>query len=94
MSSREIDLSEWLGIERPKPCPRCGNRERFIVHSIQVCEDLCHVWAECVCGHDPTQASTSHRLESVMGGCGIDNVRAAIAIWNERNLVKPAPARA
>lgn len=71
-----------------RSCPNCGNRKQFNAHSQQISEDCCEVWIECQCGFDPTAERTGHRLESVMGGTGNENVYAAIQIWND--LLTPA----
>ncbi len=67
-----------------EPCPKCGNNILFKIHSMQVAEDSCDVWAECsVCGYDPTYGKDGHRLESVWGGTGDSNCIWAVECWNE-----------
>lgn len=66
-----------------KSCPKCGNDTTFVIHSEPFCEDCCMVWIECICGFDPTTDNHAERLESVMGGVGIDNLKAARVIWND-----------
>ncbi len=60
------------------PCPDCGNNTEFTIHSAQVSEDCCEIWAECKCGKhfdDP--------IEDVWGGTGPDEARDAIDhTWN------------
>lgn len=65
------------------PCPRCGNDTRFRAHSMQVAEDCCEVWVECVCGYDPTENETGGRLEDVWGSLDKDTIRAALGLWDE-----------
>lgn len=62
------------------PCPQCGNKTHFTIHSDQCAEDYCEVWAACQCGHQPSSAD---RLEDVMGGLDDENVLAAISCWND-----------
>lgn len=65
-------------------CPKCGNATHFTVHSQQVAEDCCEVWAVCKCGFDPTENNNGHRLEDVWGGTDDDNCINAIAIsWTD-----------
>lgn len=66
------------------PCPKCGNEKTFVIHSEPFCEDCCMVWIECQCGFDPTADNHAARLESVMGGTGIDNLKAALVLWNNQ----------
>lgn len=75
---RPIEFKENTQI---KPCPKCKNNTHFVAESMQVCEDSCEVWVECICGYDPTSDNGS-RLESVMGGTGEENVRLAMEVWN------------
>lgn len=67
-------------------CPRCGNNTRFIIYLCQTAEDCCEVWAECVCGYDPTAEDTGNRLESVWGGTDDSNVHMAIDCWSNAVL--------
>lgn len=47
-------------------------------------EDCCEVWAECACGYDPAEEDVpGNRLEDIWGGCGDDNCKAAIGVWND-----------
>jgi len=67
-------------------CPKCGGNENFTIHSEQVCEDGCEVWAVCKCGYDPTawdEAGSGHRIESVMGGLSNEDCLDALTFsWN------------
>ncbi len=67
-------------------CPKCGNNTKFVIHSEQVCEDGCEVWASCHCGFDPSTGK-GERLESVMGEFSNDNIYTAVHIWN--GLIEP-----
>lgn len=78
--SRRIKI---LKPENVAPCPKCSNREEFVVHSNQCAEDCCEVWAVCKCGFDPTEEHTDYRLEDVWGGVGDDNCAAAVDCWND-----------
>ncbi len=64
-----------------EPCPKCGNDREFTAISSQCAEDLCEVWLECVCGHDPH--GPLERMESVMGELDKGSVVAAASCWNE-----------
>lgn len=70
-----------------KPCPKCGNNTDFKIHSEQVMEDGCEIWAECKCGYDPTSyenLGSGYRVEDVWGGTSDDNCQDAITLsWNE-----------
>ena len=67
-----------------KPCPKCGNNTKFKIHSQQVAEDCCDIWAECTCGYDPTAENTLNRLEDVWGGTDDDQCKDAIVFtWND-----------
>jgi DNA-directed RNA polymerase subunit M/transcription elongation factor TFIIS len=46
-------------------CPKCGNNTAFTIHSQQVAEDYCNVWAVCKCGYDATAEDTGNRIEDV-----------------------------
>ena len=73
---RKIKLTE----PGAKPCPKCGNRLEFNIHSQQVAEDCCEVWAECKCGYRPSNEG----FEDVMGGCDDGNCIAAVRLtWND-----------
>ena len=77
MSTRKVKFQAGAKIE---PCPKCGNKTEFTIRSEYCAEDCCEVWAQCKCGHQP---DSDDRLEDVWGGCGDDNVQAAMACWNE-----------
>lgn len=62
------------------PCPKCGNKTHFTIHSDYCAEDCCEVWAACKCGHQP---DSDDRFEDVWGGVGDDNVMAAMSCWND-----------
>lgn len=64
-----------------RPCPKCGQWTCFNVESMQVAEDLCEVWVECICGHDPH--GFGEKLEDVWGSLDEQTVRAAIGCWND-----------
>lgn len=74
---RAVKFREDANVE---PCPKCGNRRAFTIHSQQVAEDLCEVWAVCQCGHETPDG---YRYEDVWGGCDDGNVMAAISCWND-----------
>lgn len=74
------------------PCPSCGNTIRFIGRSQQVMEDLCEVWIECKCGHDPTQGNSGDRMESVWGS--LDKQTLGIALDGTWNRMIEVPASA
>lgn len=61
-------------------CPKCGNNTEFVIHSRQVAEDCCEVWAQCKCGHEH---GSEHNFEDVMGGVHDENVQVAMGCWNE-----------
>lgn len=79
---RKVKYKENHVIER---CPKCNNNTSFKIHSQQVAEDGCEIWAQCgECDYDPTENNTDHRIESVMGGCDDDNCQDAVLYaWNE-----------
>ena len=77
MSTRKVKFSADAKIE---PCQKCGNKTEFTIRSEYCAEDCCEVWAQCKCGHEP---DSDDRIEDVWGGCGDDNVQAAMACWNE-----------
>ena len=79
--ARNIRMSVKSKVE---PCPKCGNKLLFKVHSLQVSEETCDVWAECaVCGYDPTNGKVGSRFESVMGGTDDYNCIWAVSCWND-----------
>lgn len=81
MSSRRIRFKENTIVT---PCPHCGNNREFSIKSSQFCEDCCEVWAVCAkCGYDPFENNYGYKLESVMGGCGDDNVHDVMPLWND-----------
>jgi hypothetical protein len=69
------------------PCPKCKNNTQFTVHSAQVCEDGCEIWAVCKCGYNPSShenMGSGYRVEDVWGGCSDDNCQDAILYsWND-----------
>ena len=69
-----------------QPCPKCGNNISFNAHSMQVSEDCCNVWVECICGYDPTAEDELARFEDVWGGTHNANVRIALDCWNDAIL--------
>ena len=77
MNSRTVRFKQTAEIV---PCPKCGNKTDFIIKSDYCAEDCCEVWAQSICGHEP---NSDDRIEDVWGGCGDDNVQAAMACWNE-----------
>ena len=77
MSSRNIKFRENSKVT---PCPKCGNNTRFKAHSAQVGEDVCEVWLECKCGHQPP---SEFSFEDVMGGTHDANVMMAVDCWND-----------
>lgn len=62
-----------------EPCPKCGNDKDFVVHSAQVAEDCCEIWATCKCGYKPD----GNEIEDVWGGTGNDNCYDAMSVWND-----------
>ncbi|MYM92638.1 hypothetical protein [Duganella vulcania] len=66
--------------DKIRPCPKCGQNTEFTIHSAQVAEDLCEVWAECKCGHEP---DSGDRFEDVFGGVDDGNVQVALSCWND-----------
>jgi len=62
-----------------EPCPECGNASEFTIHSQQVAEDGCEVYAVCKCGYRPRGAE----YEDVWGGTGDDNCAMAMMCWND-----------
>ncbi len=65
-------------------CPKCNNNTKFRVKSEQVAEDMCEIWAVCVCGYDPTLYNTLGRLEDVWGGTDDHQCQDAIIFtWND-----------
>lgn len=72
-----------------EPCPKCRNQCHFVIHSEQVAEDCCEVWAQCgQCDHEPP---SDERLEDVWGGCDDDNCRAALSCWNDSMRALKSP---
>ena len=62
-------------------CPKCSNAIDFYIHSNQVAEDYCEVWASCgKCGH---HTPSKYRLEDVWGGTGEDNCYNAMSCWDD-----------
>lgn len=77
MNIRKVKFLDGAIVE---PCPTCGNKAEFSIHSDQVGEDLCELWAACKCGHE---TPAGYRHKDVFGGCGDENVIMAISYWNE-----------
>lgn len=69
-----------------EPCPKCSNKTDFVAKSMQVCEDCCDIWIECVCGYDPTQNKCGHRLEDVWGSLSKETIADAVGVWNDEIL--------
>jgi len=80
MTTRKVKFKEAADVT---PCPECGNKTDFTIHSARGGEDFCDVWAECKCGHEPDPI---HAFEDVWGGCHDENVMAAISCWNDAML--------
>lgn len=81
---RKVKYKENSYIE---PCPKCSNNTEFTIHSQQVQEDCCEIWAVCKCGYDPThyeEHGSGNRVEDVWGGTDDDNCQDAIRFaWND-----------
>lgn len=81
MGSRKVQFKPNAAIEK---CPKCSNNSEFVMKSQQVCEDGCEIWATCKCGYDPTEHSSQHRMEDVMGSLTDENCVSALdCTWNE-----------
>lgn len=77
-TERKIKLKE----PGANPCPKCGNTIEFTIHSEQVSEDGCEIWASCKCGHTPA-SDWKDRIEDVWGGCDDENCIDALEhTWN------------
>ena len=76
MTTRKIKCKEVADVE---PCPKCGNKTEFMIHSDYCAEDCCEVWAVCKCGHE---TSSGDRFEDVWGGCDDNNCVIAMSCWN------------
>jgi len=76
MTTRKIKCKEGADVE---PCPKCGNKTEFTIHSDYCAEDCCEVWAVCKCGYE---TQDGERFEDVWGGCDDNNCVAAMACWN------------
>lgn len=63
-----------------EPCPTCGNSTEFVIHSEQVAEDCCEVYAVCTCGHATPPLD---RYEDVMGGTDDSACIMALRCWND-----------
>lgn len=61
------------------PCPKCDNSKDFIIHSCQVAEDCCEIYAVCKCGYKPKD----NEVEDVWGGTSDDNCIDAMSAWND-----------
>lgn len=68
---------------RYSKCPVCGNNTEFTVHTRQLNEDCCEIWAVCICGYDPTDEATGNRYEALIGAVTNDTVAAALHCWND-----------
>lgn len=77
MTTRSVRFKETADVA---PCPKCGNKTEFTIHSDYCAEDCCDVWAVCKCGHETPKGD---RFEDVWGGCHDENVMAAISCWND-----------
>lgn len=75
-----IDRTDRWRVAR---CPACRNRVDFRIHSNQVAEDGCEIWAECQCGYDPTFDRSGERVESVMGVIEEPDVTNALNVWTQ-----------
>lgn len=70
--------------DQMQKCPKCGNQKDFVIYGDQVSEDCCNIWATCICGFDPTEDDTGHRIEDTWGGCSDANcIDALHYTWNE-----------
>lgn len=78
MSKRRFNLPK--NNNAVSACPKCKNKISFVAVSEQVAEDMCEVWIECSCGHDPHKSN--ERLESIMGELSESNIRMALDCWN------------
>lgn len=85
--SRRIKLKDGSEVEK---CPKCENNIEFDIHSQQVAEDCCEIWASCICGFDPTShenMGSNYRMEDVWGGCSDENcIDAVCCSWNDAIL--------
>jgi hypothetical protein len=83
--SRKIKINPNPNVRH---CPKCGNNTEFEVFSQQVAEDYCNIWAQCICGYDPTDGDSGNRIEDVWGGCSDENCLWAIDVtWN--GIIEP-----
>lgn len=81
MSSRKIEV---LSSSQVSPCPKCGNKTKFVIHSEQCSEDGCEIWATCTCGYDPSKEPPYDRMEDVWGSLDDSNcINAVCYTWNE-----------
>lgn len=86
MTTRTVKFKETAPIT---PCPKCGNKTEFTIHSDYCAEDCCEVWAECKCGNEP---DSNNRFEDVWGGVDYGNVMAAMSCWNDWLSATPTEA--
>lgn len=76
MSARSVALKSSVDI---CPCPACGNRTHFNLHSERGGEDFCEVWLSCICGQEPP---STFRAEDIWGGLSVPMLVTAIDQWN------------
>lgn len=63
-----------------EPCPKCGNRHRFVAVSERGGEDFCEVWVRCgTCGHEP---DCLERREDVWGDLSREMISCLAQDWN------------
>jgi hypothetical protein len=65
------------------PCPKCGNKTKFVAHGEQCAEDCCEIWVRCECGYDPSQdqmipSAWGIRLEDVWGDLAPEKIHGAL----------------
>lgn len=64
--------------KRVPPCPECGNKSDFIIHSDFGGQDTCDIYAVCKCGYKPS--SSGEEIEDVWGSLDDDLCLEAISI--------------
>ena len=63
-----------------EPCPKCGNRHRFVAVSQRGGEDFCEVWIRCgACGHEP---DWQERREDTWGDLSLGMIQCLAQDWN------------
>lgn len=73
------------------PCPKCSNNTHFTIHSEQVAEDICDIWAACTCGFAPIIGTTGNAIESIWGTIEErDMLEAVVYTWNDLLKQKPS----